>query len=128
MAGDFTDDEKAAIRSYLGYSALYYQIDPRLESQIGAGGLGTTQPSEATRVRTILTALADIDTRLSGALDNLDLSKAEDITFLGPPQLEALRNQGRMLIHQLGIIFELVPKRDYYGAGENLNGGYILLG
>lgn len=114
---DFTEDEKAAIRSYLGWSAFYYQIDPRLESQIGAGGLGTTQPASATRVRSILTALADIDTRLTGALDNLDLTKAEDINFLGPEQLDALRTQGRMLIGQMGIIFELKPKRDYYGDG-----------
>lgn len=126
--GDFTDDEKAAIRSYLGFSALYYQIDPRLESQIGAGGLGTTQPSEAARVRTILTSLADVDTRLGSALDNLDLSKAENITFLGPEQLETLRNHGRMLIQQLGIILELEPKRDYYGMSENAYGGVIPLG
>jgi hypothetical protein len=126
---DFTEDEKAAIRSYLGWSALYYLIDPRLESQIGTGGLGTTQPSSATRVRSILTRLADIDSRLDSALDNLDLTKAEDINFLGSEQLDALRNQGRMLVGQLAIIFEVVPKRDYFDEGGGTGmGGLISLG
>jgi hypothetical protein len=125
---DFDENEKASIRTYLGWSALYRDIDPRLESQIGTGGLGTTQPASATKVRAILTRLADVDTRLDGSLDNLDLTKAEDINFLGPAQLDALRSQGRMLIGQIATIFELEPKRDYYGTGGGDDGGVIPLG
>ena len=122
----FTDDEKMAIRSYLGWSALFFEIDPRLEGQMNR--LPTSVPAAVTRVQTILTSLADIDTRLGAALDNLDLTKAEDIIFLGPEQLDALRNQGRMLVNQLSIIFEVSPKRDYFGEGEGGMGGVIPLG
>jgi hypothetical protein len=121
----FTDAQKAAIRQYLGFSELFHDIDPRLEGQMIE--LGSRAPDAVARVQANLVALADIDARLGGALDNLDLTKAEDILFLGPDQLEALRNQGRMLIQQVAITFELRPKRDYYATGECM-GGEIPLG
>jgi|SRR5579859_6660285 len=122
----FSDAEKAAIRQYLGFSELFHDLDPRLEGQMN--DLGSRAPDAVTRVQANLTALANIDTRLAGALDNLDLTKAEDIEFLGPKQLEAIRDQGRMLIQQIAITFELKPKRDYYATGEDMGGGLIPLG
>jgi hypothetical protein len=121
----FTDPQKAAIRQYLGFSELFHDIDPRLEGQMIE--LGSRAPEAVARVQTNLLKLADIDARLDGALENLDLTTAEDIIFLGPEQLEALRNQGRMLIQQIAIAFELKPKRDYYATGECW-GGEISLG
>lgn len=122
----FTPPQMAAIRQYLGFSELFHDIDPRLESQMI--DLGNRSPDAVTRVVNNLTALADIDSRLTGALDNLDLTHADEVDFLGPAQLEALRDQGRMLIQQIAITFELKPKRDYYMVGEDAGGGVIGLG
>lgn len=122
----FTAAEKAQIRQVLGFSELFHDLDPRLEGQMI--DLGTRAPDAVTRIQNTLVALTDIDARLVVALDDLSLVKAEDITFQGEGELESLRNQGRMLIQQIAITFELVPKRDYYGSAEVLGGGVILLG
>ena len=123
----FTADQKAAIREYLGFSQLFFQIDPRLESQMDS--LPTTVPSAVAIVTGLLTDLAAIDSAIqTAALNNLTLSKAEDVTFLGPLQLEALRDQGRMKITQLAVIFEVQAKRDYFATGEGNDGGVVPLG
>jgi hypothetical protein len=122
----FTGSEKQQIRQYLGYSELFKDIDPRLESQMNDIGNAADQ-SAATRVRAHLTDLADVDTRLKNALDNLTLTKAEDVNFRGPEELEALRDHGRNVVQRMAIIFELEPKRDYYGSGAGM-GGEIPLG
>jgi len=121
----FTDAQKAAIRQYLGFSELFHDVDTRLESQMSE--IGTRSPDAATRIVNNLTALAAIDTRLTSALDNLDLVRAEDVTFLGPAQLEAIRTHGRMLIGQIAITLEVQPRRDYYSTGAEMS-GCIMLG
>jgi hypothetical protein len=98
----FTLEEKALIRQYLGFSELFHDIDPRLESQMAK--IGDRSPEAADHVRTQLVRLANIDTQLEAALDNLTLSKAEDVTFLGPEQLEALRLHGRNLVERIAIV------------------------
>jgi hypothetical protein len=123
MAGvPFSSTEKALIRQYLGFSELFHDIDPRLESQMAE--LGDRSPEAADNVRAQLARLANIDARLDGALDNLDLQKAEEVTFLGPDQLEALRDQGRNLIQRIAIVFQVAPQRDYYGV-EAASGGIL---
>lgn len=115
-----------AIRNWLGFSELFHDIDPRLESQMN--DIQARSPDAVTFVQARLADLDDIRSRLGLALDNLDLVKAEDVTFLGPMQLEALRDQGRMLVLQIATIFELKPKRDVFLTGEDSYGGMIELG
>ena len=122
----FTDDEKASIRSYLGFSQLFFLIDPRLEGQMNT--LPTSVPSSVTLVRAILVKLAGVDAALDNALPHLTLIKAEDITFLGVGELEGLRDQGRMLIGQMATIFQIQVPRDYYATGELGMGGIVPLG
>jgi hypothetical protein len=122
----FSEAEKARIRRYLGFSQNFGDVDTRLEGQ-----LDTLSPQEAEdQVREILAKLAAIDAKLqSAALSNLDLSRAEDVEWLGPDQLLALQNSGRMLINQLGIIFniDMSGQPDYYGSSAG-GGGVIPLG
>jgi hypothetical protein len=126
MATSFTEDQKSRIRSYLGWSQLFKQIDPRLESQLVM--LPQDSPETADRVLAIDAKLQDIDAKLQDvALNNLDLSRAEDVTFLGREQLRGLYDAGRRLIHQLSIIFEVEIERDYYGTDAEM-GGVIALG
>lgn len=122
---NFTDAQKAQIRQYLGFSELFHDIDARLEGMMNQ--LGSRAPEAVSRVIANLQRIADIDARLDCALDNLNITKAEDVEFSGEPQLDALRNQGRMLIQQIAIVFELIPKRDYFAVYDGC-GGVVPLG
>lgn len=121
-----TEAQRADIRLYLGFDRGY-DLHPALESRFAAGRL--TLEEEA-RIASALSALAQIDAKiLSAALNNLDLAKAEDVTFLGPEQLAALRTQGRMLIQRIGILFAIEPSRDYFdGGGAHGMGGLFAMG
>lgn len=124
----FTNAEKTAIRQYLGFSELYRQIDPRVESQLDA--LPANNPDAETRVRNVLGSLALIDAKLmSAALTRLDASRVENIELLGPEQLAELRRQGRMLVNQIAVTFDITPPRDYFDpSGASGTGGLIALG
>lgn len=122
----FSSQDKVAIRNYLGFSELFHDLDPRLESQMN--DIQARSPDAVAFVQARLADLDDIRSRLGLALDNLDLVQAEDVTFLGPMQLEALRDQGRMLVRQIAIIFELEPKRDVFSTEGVGWGGPINLG
>lgn len=119
----FTPSEKQQIRQFLGFSELFHDIDTRLETQLIRIGDAADQSAKE-RVSTLVVSLNDIDTRLVGALDNLTLEKAEDVTFRGEQELEGLRKQGRMFIQQLSILFEVRPMRDYFGMEISM-GGFI---
>lgn len=122
----FTLPQRVAIREYLGWSQLFKQIDPRLEGQMD--NLPITTPDAVTTVLALLADLGAVDAAIqNAALNNLTLSKAEDVNFFGPEQLSELRRHGRMKIQQLSIIFELEPKRDYYSVDDGM-GGEIQLG
>jgi hypothetical protein len=119
----FTDTEKATIRRYLGFSELFRDVDTRLEGQLDS----LSAEAEAL-VRATLVQLAAIDAKIhTAALENLDLQRAEDVTFLGPEQLIALKDYGRSLINRIAVTFEVEPMRDYYGAGA-MGGGVIPFG
>lgn len=122
-----SEAQKADVRLYLGF-ARGRDLNPQLESRLDAGVLST---EEETRIGATLTLLGQIDTKLqSAALDNLDLQRAEDVTFLGPEQLAELRRHGRSLVGRLATLLEVEPARDYFdtgGAGSSM-GGLIPLG
>jgi hypothetical protein len=123
-----TEAQKADCRLYLGY-ARGRDLNPALEYRLDAGVL--TAEEEA-RVGSTLVLLAALDAKLQGAaLNNLDLERAEDVTFLGPAQLVALRAQGRMLVGRLAILLEVEVARDFFDAGGGTGGsmgGFIPLG
>ena len=124
MAASFTGPQKAAIRQYLGFSELYLQTDTRLESQLDA--LPASSPDAADRIIATLARLAALDARLCRATGQLSVAAIGDITLRGEPGMDALANQGRRYIQQLAVTFDVVPPRDYYGAGEA--GGVLALG
>jgi hypothetical protein len=123
----FSSQDRVAIRNWLGFSELFHDLDPRLESQMS--DIESRSPDAVTFVQARLADLDDIRVRLGLSLDNLDLIEAEDgVRFLGPVQLETLRDQGRMLVQQMAILFELQPKRDVFAISELGWGGAIDLG
>jgi hypothetical protein len=122
----FTNAEKTRLRRYLGFSELYRQVETRLESQLDA--LPTNNPDAETQVRALLAKVDAVDTKIQSAgLENLDAAKVKDVVLLGAEQLRALRAQGRMLIRQIAITFDLEPRRDYFDEGGAM-GGLLPLG
>jgi hypothetical protein len=120
-----TEDQKSAVRAYLGWSDQFADLDTRLESQ-----LANLRASAETRVTALLTKIAAIDDAIqSKALTRLDASEiVGEVKLLGPEQLRTLRVQGRMLCGQLGQVFFVEPKRDYFDEGGGAMGGLIQLG
>lgn len=121
----FSGEEQARIRQYLGFSEQFQDLDGRLESQLAE--VGSRSPEAETLVRQCLARLANVEEQLEGALDNLALTRAEDVSFLGPEQLEALRQHGRNLIQRIAIVFHVEPLRDYFGS-EATSGGRLRFG
>ena len=121
----FTNLEKTKLRAYLGFSELFRQIDMRLESQLDA--LPAANPDAETQVRAKLGMLDAIDAAIQGAaLTNLDAVKVDELVLRGPEQLSALRQQGRMLVGQVAVTFDVQPPRDYFDGGST--GGCLALG
>lgn len=123
-----TEPQKADCRLYLGY-ARGRDLNPALEYRLDAGVLSAEEES---RIIATLALVAAIDAKLqNAAINNLDLERAEDVTFLGPAQLDALRAQGRMLVGRIATALEVEPARDFFdaggGAGSSM-GGFIPLG
>lgn len=123
----FTEDQKVLIRQYTGRSELNRDIDPKLESV-----MNNLSPEAGARVVALMAQVADIEGRITVALDNLTLQRAEDVTFRGEEELEGLRRQGRAAIGRICQLFFIEPYRDYFatdagGAGGGW-GGLIPLG
>lgn len=123
----FTPQERHQIRLYLGWSEQFRDYDTRLETQMDQLG-GQVDQSAATTVRTLLAALSSVDTLITNALGNLTLKKAEGVEFAGMGEIEGYRNHGRNLVRRVAIIFDVEPKRDYYGEDGDGAGGVIPLG
>jgi hypothetical protein len=118
-----TETQKTKVRMYLGYERGF-DLNSRLESR-----MISFSAEEETEVGSVLVDLGDIDTKLKTvALNNLDLEKAEDVTFRGPEQLDALREFGRSLIQRLVALTGVEAAIDFYGSDAGGAGGVIPFG
>lgn len=121
----FTNIEKSKIRRYLGFSELWRDLDSRLEGQLN--DLPERNPDAADQVREYIAQLDAIWAKLnSAAISNLDVIRADEVTFRGPEQLMGLREQGRMLVQAIAITFYIDPPRDIFSSGTA--GGLVALG
>lgn len=119
-----TETQKASVRRYLGFGKGR-DIHPELETRFE----GWLSAEEEALIATALTRLDATMTSLhTAATENLDLKSADkgDAVFLGPAQLAALREHGRMLVGTLSTIFEVEPLRDIFATGPS--GGLLPLG
>ena len=108
----FTATEKAQIRTFLGYSAINRDIDPRLESIMDS--IGSTMPEYETLIRADIAEIVTIETAIKNADSHLVLDRAEDVTFQGERELESLRGKGRAIIHKLSLRLNVEPRSDYF--------------
>ena len=109
-----TDAQRAQVRKYLGWPARWWQTTSQLE--MGMNALDQT-PAELTEVETMLTALADIDTRITGAYGRLKAMKVGSIELPGHGELMALRSEGRRLTGRLSAKLGVPILADAWGSG-----------
>lgn len=127
----FTEAERVKIRRYLGYSRRYVSSDPRLESAITTiqstadGGSFPDSTSEA-EIRTILAALATVETQLdecsAAAMALRDGDSEIDFGY----RFQVARTRGRMLVGSLSDVLEISPIRDIFSPKRSapLGGPY----
>lgn len=117
----WSDLERANLRAYLGFPALFRQFEPRLENAIRSVQAivdGGVLPDNATqeRMRLVLVQLAAVDSKLTDtqtfaeaiSVDNNDIK----VDYIRANFL--LKMEGRRLISQLCIPLGTKPFRDYY--------------
>ena len=124
----WTEEEKADIRAYIGAPALFHQFEPRFENamnSVQAIADGGVLPSNATqeRMRRVLAELATVDCQLNNTQKYAHALSVDgnDIVVDYVRANFLLMITGRRLITQLCIPLGLNgPFRDYY-SGLPLN-------
>lgn len=117
----WSEPEKARLRKYLGYPALFKQLEPKLENAIKsvqAVADGGVLPDDSTQVemRLALTNLAALEVQMNSLYPFAHVNQAdEDKVGLDIPRAMAMyRSEGRRLISQLSIPLGTTPVRDYF--------------
>lgn len=119
----FSDDQKAQIRLYMGFSRLFAQVNSILENVMSAidnlAGPPPNGDNGATQAR-IITVLSQLDVLNTTLVNNAQLMLATDVT--GEIKFDAIRNaagikqEGRRLIQQLSIALAMKPATDFFGT------------
>jgi hypothetical protein len=130
----FTDDQRAQIRMYLGYSGRFVQFDDVLQRALDATD---GKPADQTIVLAQLAECVRIDAALVLAEGRLKASKAGPIELNGD-EMEQLRDRGRQAVgrmaRQLGVeargdAFEgILPSTRATPWGPLGGGGYQMQG
>ena len=117
----WVESDRVNIRLYLGFSALFLQANPRLESAITASQAivdGGTRPDNSTETlaRSIITELQGVDTKL----DNLDPlmggTKVDEAEVDAARETARLCAKGRRYVHRLARIFDTAPIADVFSS------------
>lgn len=107
-----TDDQKAAVRRYLGYPDVNRALHHDLE-----GAMTAISAEGAAQVAGILTRLDTIEDTLESSWSRQKVVRAEEITLAGDGEIRALRAEGRRLVYQLAAVLDVHPRRDMFGGG-----------
>ena len=120
--------ERALVRTYLGWSARFHQMDSALEQAMNA--LDQDSDSLAlvqTPVTGFLARIADVDAKLLGADTTLLVSAAGTVALDPARQVALLRSKGRMFVGRLAALLG-VPVREDFFAGKGPAGPFWGMG
>lgn len=124
----FTDEQRAKIRRYLGWSDVHLQRDWAwaLESAMDVVGGRPEVQSLVEQELTALDAIWSSFTSSSGVLAKAGLKRVDDIEFYQGAQIRDYRSIGASLCDALAAHFGVRKYRDIFGGGAC--GGLIPLG
>ena len=117
----YIESDRVAIREYLGFSALFLQADPRLESAITISQAivdGGTRPDNSTelRAKAIIVSLQAIDQALNDMTGTYGATAVDEIKVDTARETARLRMHGRMYVHRLARIFDTFPRSDIFSS------------
>jgi hypothetical protein len=97
----FTDDEKASIREYMGWSARFQQTDTALERAMSAIEM---QPADLAKARSHLAELVRIDAAVVACEARFKADQVGTIK-LSQTELSRLRSRGAERVGRLATLF-----------------------
>jgi hypothetical protein len=121
---DYLTSDRVALRSYLGFSSLYLQADPRLENAIDASRAvadGGQQPDNSLQLQVLSFVAAcvacDLAIANSRALYGATQAGKGAINIDAAREMGIRRSEGSMYVARLARIFDLESYVDpYYGT------------
>jgi hypothetical protein len=124
-----TAQNKADIRTYLGWSARFHQTDSRLEQAMSAletepeheKWITNTLAPVAGEPRGILAELVAIDAKLDDAHNRLKALKVGSIDLPIRNEINTLRSEGRRHVSRMATILGVEVRHDVYSGAPNRN-------
>jgi hypothetical protein len=119
----WTEADRAILRSYLGFPALFLQADPRLElamtSVLSLADHGT-RPDNSTelQIRGWLAQLATIEARLESLWDEAEALKVDELGVDPMRAMMLLRAEGRRLVGRIARALGTSPRYDVFSGAE----------
>ncbi|HEY1697978.1 MAG TPA: hypothetical protein VGG39_37720 [Polyangiaceae bacterium] len=119
----WTEADRATIRSYLGFPALFLQADPRLEAAMTAVlaiADNGTRPDNSTelQIRGWLAQLASIETRLESLWDEAEALKVDELGVDPMRAMVMLRAEGRRIVGRVARALGTSPRHDVFTGAE----------
>ena len=123
----WTEADRAKLRHYLGFPALFHQAEPRLENAIHSvqsEADGGTRPDNSTelQIRGWLLQLARLEARLEEVWDEAEALKVDELGIDPARALYVLRSEGRRVVGNLARALGTLPRHDVFSAAA-LSGG-----
>ena len=126
----FIESDRLKIRKWLGFSAIFIQADPRLEtaiSSVQAISDGGTRPDNSTElaIKDYLTKLDSIEAQwiLLIGEGGMQAGKVEDLSIDPLRGLEGLKRVGRIYVGFMCDCLSTRPRRDVFTAPKLLSDG-----
>ena len=119
----WTEADRATIRSYLGFPALFLQADPRLESamtSVQSEADGGVRPDGSTEVqiRGWLGQLGKLETRLQDLWDEAEALKVGELGVDPLRAMAMLRAEGRRIVGRIARALGTSPRHDVFSGAE----------
>lgn len=114
----FTDQERAKVRWYLGWSARFHQSDSRLEQAMNAVDMELTDDTRDL-ILANLAAMDELNSRIVGAYTRLKALKVGTIELSGFGEIGMLRSEGRRLGGQVAACLGVETRHDVWSGTGN---------
>jgi hypothetical protein len=116
-----SDAEKASCRMYLGYPDLNRYKNPRLESIFVDGVLSLEAEG---LIRTALTNLATVETKILSRLGVAGIKRADEVEFFKSAVYTEMRNWGRMYVSRISVTTGVPIYSDIFSTSGYLGDKY----
>jgi hypothetical protein len=117
----WTEADRALLRHYMGFGAIFLQADPRLEAALTAvqsAADGGTRPDDSTErlIRGWLAGLARIERRLQELWTEAEALKVDDLGVDPYRGLALVRSEGRRIVGNIARALGTAPRHDVFSS------------